>query len=119
MKNEIKQESVNFDQIGTVKNTQLHWTAELAQTLALATRLGKDWIEFDYQLAKANDDDDADRFDKVYDQGLEDFILTIGYKDTTVRVNLWNDERLYDSFMEFLRLHAAEMSSRIAIEKES
>lgn len=118
MNNEIKQESINFDQIGTVGHLQLYWTAELAQTLALATKLGNDWIDFDYKLAKANDDEDEDRWDKVYDQGLEDFILTIGYKDTTVKINLWNEERLYDSFMEFLKLHAAEMSDRIALEKK-
>lgn len=119
MKNEIKQESVNFDQIGTTKYPQLYWTAELAQNLALATKLGKDWIGFDDKLAKANDDEDAASFDKAYSQCLENFVLTISYKDTTVKINLWNEEDLYDSFMEFLRLHAAEMSSRIATEKES
>lgn len=117
--NEMKQESVNFDQIGTTKYLQLFWTAELAQNLALATKLAKDWIGFDDMLAKVRNDEDVASYDKAYRQCLENFVLTISYKDTTVKINLWNEEHLYDSFMEFLRLHAAEMSSRIADEKEA
>lgn len=118
MKNEIKQESVNFDQIGTVNNDQLYWIAELASNLALATKLGHDWSEFNWRLAKANDDNDMEAYDKYSDKALDDFVLTIGYKDTSVKLSLWNDERLYESFMEFLKQHASEMSDRIRIARD-
>ena len=107
------QASINFNGCDITPVDKLYWSAELAKVLALQRCLAVDYKQQDSILQRLSDADDAAAYDKVYAESIDKIVLDIRYNDVAVKLPLFYDETLYDSFMKFLGDYAAEMSDRI------